>query len=93
MEALKLFGKEWKRVQQHVGTRSSTQARSHAQKFFVKLEKKQKTLEEFLAALDMDNLMKSMMENDSDYGEEYDEEQEPVSAVSKNLQKSPSIKS
>ena len=93
LEALKLFGKEWKRVQQHVGTRSSTQARSHAQKFFVKLEKKQKTLEEFLAALDMDNLMKSMMENDSDYGEEYDEEQEPVSAVSKNIPKSPSIKS
>ena len=24
LEALKLFGKEWKRVQQHVGTRSST---------------------------------------------------------------------
>ena len=45
LEALKLFGKEWKRVQMHVGTRSSTQARSHAQKFFVKLEKKNKTLE------------------------------------------------
>ena len=30
LEALKLFGKEWKRVQMHVGTRSSTQARSHA---------------------------------------------------------------
>ena len=24
LEALKLFGKEWKRVQMHVGTRSST---------------------------------------------------------------------
>lgn len=24
LEALKLYGKEWKRVQQHVGTRSST---------------------------------------------------------------------
>jgi SHAQKYF class myb-like DNA-binding protein len=40
IEALQRYGKEWKRVQQHVGTRSSTQARSHAQKFFVKLEKK-----------------------------------------------------
>ena len=74
LEALKLFCKEWKRVQQHVGTRSSTQARSHAQKFFVKLEKKQKTLEQFLEALDMENLMKSMIENDSDYGDEYDDE-------------------
>jgi len=40
LEALQRFGKEWKRVQQHVCTRSSTQARSHAQKFFVKLERK-----------------------------------------------------
>jgi hypothetical protein len=27
---LKLYGKEWKHVQAHVGSRSSTQARSHA---------------------------------------------------------------
>lgn len=59
----------------------------------MKLEKKQKTLEEFLAALDMDNLMKSMMENDSDYGEEYDEEQDAAPGLSKNIQKSPSVKS
>ena len=48
LEALKLYGKEWKRVQMHVGTRSSTQARSHAQKFFVKLEKKNLTMDQFL---------------------------------------------
>jgi len=30
LEALKLFGKEWRKVQQHVSTRTSTQARSHA---------------------------------------------------------------
>lgn len=34
LEALKMFGKEWQKVQQHVNTRTSTQARSHAQKFF-----------------------------------------------------------
>lgn len=33
------FGNEWKEVQKHVGTRSSTQARSHAQKFFIKIKK------------------------------------------------------
>ena len=71
LEALKLYGKEWKRVQQHVETRSSTQARSHAQKFFVKLEKKNLTMEQFLSQVDMGNL-KSMIENDSDYGEEAD---------------------
>ena len=56
IEALKLFGKEWRRVQQHVATRTSTQARSHAQKFFVKLEKRRLTLDEFLAKLDLERL-------------------------------------
>ena len=66
-----MHGKEWKRVQQHVGTRSSTQARSHAQKFFVKLEKKNMSMEEFLSSLDMSNL-RDMIANDSDYGDEVD---------------------
>ena len=35
-----LYGNEWKRVQVHIKTRSSTQARSHAQKFFIRLRKK-----------------------------------------------------
>lgn len=43
--------------------------------------------------MDMDNLMKSMMENDSDYGEEYDEEQDAAAGLSKNIHKSPSVKS
>ena len=37
MEGLKLYGKDWKKVQEYVGTRSSTQARSHAQKVLPKL--------------------------------------------------------
>lgn len=56
MEALKLYGKEWKRVQEHVRTRTSTQARSHAQKFFNKLEKRGQTLEFFLESIDLNNL-------------------------------------
>jgi SHAQKYF class myb-like DNA-binding protein len=39
IEAIMKYGNEWKQVQRHVGTRSSTQARSHAQKFFVKIKK------------------------------------------------------
>jgi SHAQKYF class myb-like DNA-binding protein len=39
IEAIMKHGNEWKQVQKHVGTRSSTQARSHAQKFFVKIKK------------------------------------------------------
>jgi SHAQKYF class myb-like DNA-binding protein len=41
IEALLKFGNDWKNVQKYVGSRSSTQARSHAQKFFVKIGKTQ----------------------------------------------------
>ena len=39
IEAIIKFGNNWKLVQKHIKTRSSTQARSHAQKFFIKLKK------------------------------------------------------
>jgi hypothetical protein len=35
-----LYGNDWKKVQRHIGTRSPTQARSHAQKFFIRIKKK-----------------------------------------------------
>ena len=38
IEAIVEYGKNWKDVQKYVGSRSSTQARSHAQKFFLKLK-------------------------------------------------------
>jgi len=38
--ALKLYGRHWKKVEQHVGTRSGTQIRSHAQKHFLKVGSK-----------------------------------------------------
>ena len=38
IEAISIFGNDWKEVQQYVGTRSSNQVRSHAQKFFMKLK-------------------------------------------------------
>lgn len=39
VEAIIKFGNDWKQVQKYVRTRSSTQARSHAQKFFMKIKK------------------------------------------------------
>lgn len=39
LEAIKIYGKNWRLVQHYVGTRNATQARSHAQKYFAKLQK------------------------------------------------------
>ena len=40
IEGILLYGNEWKKVQQIIKTRSSSQARSHAQKFYLKIKKK-----------------------------------------------------
>ena len=40
IEAINKYGKDWKKIVQVVGTRSSNQIRSHAQKYFIKLDKK-----------------------------------------------------
>eukprot|EP00826_Nyctotherus_ovalis_P023019 TRINITY_DN1772_c0_g1_i13.p1 TRINITY_DN1772_c0_g1~~TRINITY_DN1772_c0_g1_i13.p1 ORF type:complete len:393 (-),score=83.57 TRINITY_DN1772_c0_g1_i13:55-1233(-) len=37
LEALKLYGKHWKLVEKHIGTRTGTQVRSHAQKHYLKI--------------------------------------------------------
>lgn len=39
IDAIIQYGNDWRQVQKTVGTRTSTQARSHAQKFFDKLKK------------------------------------------------------
>ncbi|XP_016708816.2 protein LATE ELONGATED HYPOCOTYL isoform X2 [Gossypium hirsutum] len=39
LEALKLYGRAWQRIEEYIGTKTAVQIRSHAQKFFSKLEK------------------------------------------------------
>ena len=39
IEGILIYGNEWKKVQDIIKTRSSAQARSHAQKFFLKIKK------------------------------------------------------
>ncbi|KAG6394392.1 hypothetical protein SASPL_144976 [Salvia splendens] len=37
LEALKLHGRAWRKIEEHMGTKTAVQIRSHAQKFFSKL--------------------------------------------------------
>ncbi|KAK7820126.1 protein REVEILLE 1 [Quercus suber] len=37
LDALKLYGRAWRRIEEHVGTKNAVQIRSHAQKFFSKI--------------------------------------------------------
>jgi SHAQKYF class myb-like DNA-binding protein len=39
VDGLKKYGKNWKKVEEHVRTRTGAQIRSHAQKFFNRLQK------------------------------------------------------
>jgi len=44
LNGLKEFGREWKKVATRIPTRTSAQIRSHAQKYFAKLQREQETI-------------------------------------------------
>ncbi|RWW40018.1 hypothetical protein BHE74_00054590, partial [Ensete ventricosum] len=37
LEALQLYGRAWRHIEEHIGTKTAVQIRSHAQKFFSKV--------------------------------------------------------
>jgi len=39
IEALKLYERDWKKIESYVGTKTAVQIRSHAQKYFIKMQK------------------------------------------------------
>lgn len=42
IEGLEMFDRDWKRIESHVATKSVIQIRSHAQKYFMKMQKQGK---------------------------------------------------
>lgn len=72
LEALKSFGKNWKKVEEHVASRTSTQARSHAQKFFANILKRNTTMESFLDNMSHETLkeLRATAQNNIDRGQE-----------------------
>lgn len=62
LEGILQFGNEWKRVQKIIQTRSSTQARSHAQKFFLRMKKGMKNPKIWA---DQEALLQYIVENNS----------------------------
>ncbi|EPS61622.1 hypothetical protein M569_13174 [Genlisea aurea] len=45
LEALKLHGRAWRKIEEHIGTKTAVQIRSHAQKFFCKVIRDDDTVE------------------------------------------------
>lgn len=39
LQAIRLFGKDWRKVQEYIGSRTGAQIRSHAQKYFITMQK------------------------------------------------------
>jgi SHAQKYF class myb-like DNA-binding protein len=56
IDALRLFGKNWNKVHRYVGTRTSAQTRSHAQKYFNKLLKRMQYSKEGLSKEALEHL-------------------------------------
>lgn len=46
IEGVSKFGRNWKKIEEHIGTRNGPQIRSHAQKFFLKLMRQHKSIDE-----------------------------------------------
>ncbi|GAQ85812.1 LATE ELONGATED HYPOCOTYL [Klebsormidium nitens] len=54
LEALKLHGRAWRKIEEHIGSKTAVQIRSHAQKFFSKLEREGSTANPASSAPEID---------------------------------------
>lgn len=70
IDGLKLFGKNWKKVEEHVGTRNGAQIRSHAQKFFNRLDKELRKKDKMMQGDSISEEGSENMEGIEEYMEE-----------------------
>ena len=64
LEGIAKFGKDWRRIARIVGTRTTVQTRSHAQKHFEKIGKEMQALESMASGdLPISNIMKTGANN------------------------------
>lgn len=70
VDGLKKYGKNWKKVEEHVKTRTGAQIRSHAQKFFNRLQKELNECDEIPSAMSLPPEPKSIQKREPEvYGE------------------------
>lgn len=79
IEGLKIYGKNWKKVESFIGTRTGTQIRSHAQKFFNRIRKEFSTEDPSKYVIDNmgdENIRKIILEDCGDDISNLNEEKE-----------------
>ncbi|KVH91072.1 Homeodomain-like protein, partial [Cynara cardunculus var. scolymus] len=65
LEALKLYGRAWQRIEEHIGTKTAVQIRSHAQKFFTKTTSHEENLENAKLNEQVENAIEGPSENEN----------------------------
>lgn len=92
IEALKKYGKQWKKVEEYIQTRSGAQIRSHAQKYFLKIQKEypdQDSFEVFQTKtpefLETTIFMKKKDSDDMSSDEDEDKNEHPLTPVNHEL--------
>lgn len=96
IEGLIKYGNNWKLVESHIKTRTSTQARSHSQKFFLRLRRKLKLSESdeinynFLRKLPRDIIMNFLKDEQSSDDFRQDTNNDMVKVVLANSSKNKS---
>ena len=85
IEGILNYGNEWKKVQQIIKTRSSTQARSHAQKFFLRIKKLMKYNNKKEKDEKIENILSKILPKKYANKLTQDQKEKLLSAISSNI--------